>query len=209
VSVQRREKLGLETVEFAVLEKIAKEQDCDLHVAPSDSKGLSFALSIPSASKTASAPVNFEPAAKGAPKRRIAARVLVLDDEEALADMMGEMLTIYGAQTEVVNDSRAALKLIEHNDFDVILSDFCMPNINGREFYEAVCATRPEMANKIIYLTGDVLNEDTRRFLHDCGRPFLLKPFDFEEVQHAISGLLHRRRSPSDAGDGSCITTSA
>jgi anti-sigma regulatory factor (Ser/Thr protein kinase) len=86
------------------------------------------------------------------------AQVLVLDDEKSVAELLGEILETLGHRATIACSGEEALELLSQTDFDVILSDFRMPNMNGREFYESAVWRRPELAPRIIFLTGDVIN---------------------------------------------------
>jgi CheY-like chemotaxis protein len=121
------------------------------------------------------------------------ARVLVLDDEPAIAELLREMLNLLGCETRVANAGAQALEFIREGDFDVILSDFRMPNMNGQQFYEQVRLSRPALADRIIFLTGDVVNEQTQSFLQSCGNPHLAKPFNLTTIQAAIIALLREK----------------
>lgn len=114
------------------------------------------------------------------------ASILVLDDEKSIADMLGEMLEMLGHKPTLCNAAGQALELIQDNDYDLILSDFRMPNINGEQFYGEVLKMKPDLAKRIIFLSGDVVNEQTQAFLRSTGNPKLDKPFKLASVREAI-----------------------
>jgi PAS domain S-box-containing protein len=114
-------------------------------------------------------------------------RVLVLDDEKGIADMLSEMLGILGYETRVCNAAADALEWIDKERFDAVISDFRMPGINGEQFYGLARDRKPELAPRIIFLTGDVVNEETQRFLQSTGNPHLAKPFDLAKVQKIVA----------------------
>lgn len=128
-------------------------------------------------------------------------RILVLDDEKAIAEMLGEMLGLLGYRIAVCNSGPQALAQLETGDFDVVLSDFRMPGMNGREFYEAAFQKHPAISRKIIFLTGDVVNEDTRSFLDSIKAPYLGKPFHLDKVEETVSTLLKRAGNQSPAAN--------
>jgi len=124
------------------------------------------------------------------------ASVLVLDDEKSIAEMLVEMLGLLGHRAQLSHAGPHALELIARQDFDVILSDFRMPLMDGREFYEAVRRQKPELARRIIFLTGDVANVETQNFLQSTGNQHLAKPFQLSKVQAAVERAL---QPPTDA----------
>ena len=103
---------------------------------------------------------------------------------------MSEMLSMQGDRPEIAHDAREALSLIENESFDAILSDFRLPQIDGRELLRILRSSHPNLARKLIYVTGDVVNSDTREFLETCGQPYLTKPFKFESVKRVIEEII-------------------
>lgn len=189
---------------LCVARGIMTEHQGTIHLEPSCLGGASFVMVLPvstALSGESAEPAASEPGQKPSdkPESNKPARVLVLDDEASLAEMVGEMLTIQGNEARVVNDSLDALKLLEKYDFDAILSDYRMPKMDGRVLYQTLMKIRPDLAQKIIYLTGDVINEDTQDFLRTCGRPVVTKPFNFKTVEKTIHDLVARNEKASEA----------
>jgi CheY-like chemotaxis protein len=65
-----------------------------------------------------------------------------------------------------------------------------MPGLNGQQFYEMVAKKKPEMARRIVFLTGDMVNEETQDFLKASGSPHLAKPFNLENVKRIVAEVL-------------------
>ncbi len=132
------------------------------------------------------------------------AEILVLDDDAALASMLGEMLELLGHRPTCCLDPAQALALLEQRGFDLILSDFHMPGMEGSEFYRRLQSTRPDLARRVVFLTGDVLSEETRFFLASTGNPHLLKPFRFANVREVVNRALESGSTPAAGGSISC-----
>jgi signal transduction histidine kinase/CheY-like chemotaxis protein len=128
----------------------------------------------------------------------VSARILVLDDEKSIAELVGEFLQALGHQPTLCHSASQALELLEESDFDLIISDFRMPVMDGRGFYEALFKQKPALARRIIFLTGDVVNEDTLAFLRSIGNPYFAKPFQLGTVEQAVAQGL-REKSATDA----------
>ena len=124
------------------------------------------------------------------PEPRHTGRILVLDDELAIAEMLAEMLGLLGYTPTVCNTPMRALELLADGDFDLVISDFRMPNINGRQFYSLATQKKPDLAHRIIFLTGDVVNEETQAFLHSIGNPHIAKPFKLTSVKSVVEQCL-------------------
>jgi PAS domain S-box-containing protein len=122
--------------------------------------------------------------------------ILVLDDEKSIAEMLAEMLGLLGHKPTVCHLAANALELIEEKDFDLIISDFRMPGINGRQFYELAIRIKPALAQRIIFLTGDVVNEETQSFLKSIGNPHMSKPFNLDSVRKAVEETLRTLAQP-------------
>jgi two-component system, NtrC family, sensor kinase len=120
-------------------------------------------------------------------------RILILDDERAIAELLGEMLGLLGYQAELCHNGQQALNVIEGEDFDVVLSDFRMPMMDGQEFYKRAVKLKPSLTRRFVFLTGDVVSEDTRDFLSSTGNPHIAKPFQLNKVEEAVLKILREQ----------------
>ncbi len=116
-----------------------------------------------------------------------AGQILVLDDEKSIAEMLGEMLDLLGYKSTLCMTGAQALEMIDQQEFDAVISDFRMPVMNGRQFYEAVMKKNPDLARRIVFLTGDLVNEETQAFLKSTGNPHLAKPFNLARVKATVA----------------------
>lgn len=153
--------------------------------------GARFVVELPI--KTASAPdaARWAPgpapaAATAAAVQDLALQILVLDDEPTITEMVSEMLSILGCRTVGCTVPAQALEMLQKHHFDLILSDIRMPEMDGRQFYAAVRQQNPDLARRILFLTGDTVNEETRAFLKSVGNHHLGKPFQLEALRRAI-----------------------
>jgi DNA-binding response OmpR family regulator len=62
-----------------------------------------------------------------------------------------------------------------------------MPRLSGREFYEELSRSRPELATRLVFSTGDTVRGDTLAFLESLDRPYLHKPFSLAELRGLLS----------------------
>lgn len=123
------------------------------------------------------------------------ARVLVLDDNAMITDMLGSMLDMFGYQAATANAGEDALEMLARDRYDVILSDFRMPGMDGMEFYRRAVAEHPELTHRIVFLTGDSVGNGAREFLEATACPHLTKPYSLQTVQDMIAGLLQDNRA--------------
>jgi CheY-like chemotaxis protein len=118
------------------------------------------------------------------------ARVLVVDDEVCIADLLSEMLRLLGFTPTTCNSPLTALELLSREEFDVVLSDFRMPHLNGDEFFRRVVSQHPYLRSRFVFLTGDTMTEGT----HDWqGSRYICKPFDIATVQQTITEIVARK----------------
>ena len=120
------------------------------------------------------------------------ARILILDDDTTITELLGEMLGLLGHSAVLCHSATEALDLIGRQEFDLILSDFRMPRMNGQEFYHRAVREKPSLSRRIVFLTGDVLNEDVQTFLESTGNPHLAKPFHLAHVEQTVARVLHQ-----------------
>ena len=77
---------------------------------------------------------------------------------------------------EVAENGKTALSKLDNNHFDLAFCDWKMPGLNGQQVYEQVRRTDPRFCQRIIFITGDVINDQMRLFLETEKRPCLTKP---------------------------------
>ncbi|TFI59862.1 PAS domain-containing hybrid sensor histidine kinase/response regulator, partial [Sphingomonas parva] len=160
-----------------------------LRVLQSEGGGATFRIELPSAGPVvaeivAEAHDDFEPL----PGARRSA--LVVDDEADIAETIGELLEREGFDVTVASDGAAALRALDHRDFDVVLSDLRMPGVNGPEMYERLREIRPHLLSRVAFVTGDTLGASMDEFLRESGRPVLEKPFTRAGVRCLVAGMI-------------------
>ena len=121
-----------------------------------------------------------------------ASRVLIVDDQFEVADFLAQMLRLVGYEPFTESNPQTALERLEDENFDLIISDFKMPELGGFEFYQAVVSLRPSLGARFIFLTGDVFNFDTESLLRSAGVPVIEKPFSMATVEETLSQVLSR-----------------
>lgn len=119
--------------------------------------------------------------------------VLVVDDEEPVLRLMERLLHELGHRAQVVKSGEEALELSARENFDLVLADVKMPGMDGFDLARAIRRRDPDLAERIIFLTGDTLSHGTRERLEESGNIFLAKPFSIEQLAEALQSLLRRR----------------
>ena len=119
-----------------------------------------------------------------------APRILVLDDETMILELCTAVLSAEGYLIDAVSDGNDAIALLDKNKYDAIISDIKMPSLSGSKFYEIIKKNYPELSKKIIFITGDVMNIETKTFLEKTNVPYLIKPFRLNDLKEAVSRIL-------------------
>jgi signal transduction histidine kinase/CheY-like chemotaxis protein len=118
-------------------------------------------------------------------------RVLLVDDEELIRRPMARFLNKRGADVSEAGDGAAALERIRGGlDPQVILADLRMPRMDGAEFYERLLEERPRLAERVLFLSGDITHL-AGRGLADVPRDrVLVKPVELAELERRIDNFL-------------------
>jgi CheY-like chemotaxis protein len=114
------------------------------------------------------------------------ARILVVDDEPGIAGVLAEVLQLDGHVVETVGDGEAALGKLAVREYDLILSDIRMPDLDGPALFREVERRYPNLLRRFIFLTGDVMSPETSQFLMQTAVPCLNKPFTLEMVRQVV-----------------------
>ncbi len=113
-------------------------------------------------------------------------RVLVVDDEPDIVDVVTTVLDGQGWRVDVASGGRAALDRLRQTRYDLILSDVRMPEMDGADFYRAAVAQQGELAERFLFITGDTANPDAWRLLQGTRAPVLEKPFTPQALLRAV-----------------------
>jgi CheY-like chemotaxis protein len=172
--------------------KSAKAAAAGKSVAPGPRVALTPAVSPPvTAERPGAAPSQAVPlgAAEPPPETR-RPRVLALDDEPSIRAFLRKALAAAGMDCSPFQDGAQALEGMRDTDFDVMLVDHRMAGMSGTEFYEAAIESRPGLARRVVFMSGDVLNPDLRGFATQHGIRLLAKPFDIDAVVRVVREVL-------------------
>ena len=109
-------------------------------------------------------------------------RILVADDEAAIREALTRFLERSGHVVVAVDSGSSALAAARNQEFDAVFLDIRMPDLSGQHVFEQWKTEHPELARRVVFLTGDIVSTDLQQFLSGTGRPFVAKPFDLEVV---------------------------
>jgi two-component system NtrC family sensor kinase len=155
-------------------------------------RGAAFAIELPASVDT----IDTTAAAPPGPAPRIKGKtVLVVDDDAAVGEVLTEILGVDRHQVEWAANGNVALRRLAEANYDVILSDVRMPELDGRGLYEALKGRQPHLVERLVFVTGDSLDAATLAFLDQNEVPLLHKPFIIGDLLETVQSVL--RRAPA------------
>ena len=156
-----------------------------------------FELHAAAMAEVQDAALAFETAAEGA-TRRARARILVVEDEPTVAQLISDVLQEDGHVVDIILDSREGLARAGRLRYDLIICDLRMPRIDGRAFYRSLIRSGHHARLRMMFVTGDTLSPRTMEFLSETGLPCLAKPFLVEELKSLVCRALDSALLPSE-----------
>ncbi|MDB6129093.1 MAG: hypothetical protein JWM04_200 [Verrucomicrobiales bacterium] len=120
-------------------------------------------------------------------------KVLVIDDEESVLELVKELLSSHRYSVDIAENGQTALGLLaEKGPYDVIISDRKMPGLSGEQIYEQLLQTNPAAAERMIFMSADVISDMTQEFLRKYNKSCLSKPFSLDDFSTAIEQFLKK-----------------
>jgi PAS domain S-box-containing protein len=117
-------------------------------------------------------------------------RLLIVDDEPEVGSLLADILRRDSAGIDVVASGQEALQLLAKREFDAILTDLRMPEMDGPELFRQIEQRWPQRARLVVFITGDALSPTVQTFLAGTGQPYLEKPFVPAEVRKVVQEIL-------------------
>jgi len=127
-------------------------------------------------------------------------RILVVDDEQHLAEAVATSLRREGYAVDVANDGQSALDRLAVNEYDLVTLDLNLPDLDGREVCR-IMRTDPrfDATTRVLMVTGRDSVDDRVAGLDDGADDYLIKPFALRELSARVRTLLRREASGQDA----------
>jgi CheY-like chemotaxis protein len=117
--------------------------------------------------------------------------LLVIEDESAVQAFLRAALARNGFQFEIVSSGAEGLQRLQTGRYCGVLSDMRTPGgVNGADVHAWLRQNQPDLVSRMLFITGDIVNEETRRILQTTGVPCIEKPFRVNELINAIRKVL-------------------
>jgi PAS domain S-box-containing protein len=117
-------------------------------------------------------------------------RVLVVDDEPGLREVLSDILKTCGYAVDAAGNGVEALDLLSAGEYDLIISDLCMPKMDGEKLYRCVREKNLGLATRMIFVTGDTVSPKSRTFLESIGNRWITKPFNISTIEDIVGRAL-------------------
>ena len=124
-------------------------------------------------------------------------KALVIEDEPVIARVCDRVLTAEGYQVDIAVNGMVARDMVGKEKYDLFLSDIRTPEMNGIEFYWYLKKEYPELADRVIFTTGDILSDEVKAFATtEPAVPLIPKPFTPDELRVVVRETMQRIEVP-------------
>lgn len=175
---------------LAIVRQIVEQHEGRVSFENISTGGAKFVLELPLCPVPAIESSPAEATDLRTPQNSTSARVLVVEDEPTVAQLVADVLREDGHEVEAVTDSQEGLQRVSRRRYDLIICDLRMPRLDGPAFYDALVRARSTARHRMLFITGDTLGPHTMEFLKSHQLQFLTKPFLVEELKLAVYRVL-------------------
>jgi len=119
-------------------------------------------------------------------------RMLIVDDEASVRVALQRYFASRGHEVETTASGKDAIARLRDGTFDAVIVDMRMPDLSGEQLYEELRLKDPGHAGRVIFTTGQLVDEQVRSFLASTGRPYIPKPFEFTAFDQVLPAARRR-----------------
>ena len=117
--------------------------------------------------------------------------ILLVDDDRNLAESLQAALVEENYFVDVAYDGQQALLKLKANQYDIVVTDLMMPNLRGDQLYDEVKKLRPELANRVLLITGYPTDPTLKAFVDRAKLICLVKPFALNDLIAGVRQMLN------------------
>jgi DNA-binding response OmpR family regulator len=120
-------------------------------------------------------------------------RILLVDDEASVLDLVRTTLETCGHLIDTAASSQEAMEKVRRNDYSMVILDLLLPDMNGFLLSQEIRRVRPELGNRILFISGILFGQSTIDHLGTIGAGFLSKPFQLKALIEAVDRISQPR----------------
>jgi PAS domain S-box-containing protein len=178
---------------LSICHSIITQHQGRIYAQSQPGKGATFIIELPIVAQPAQPEKAKE--TKKEPQKPRGAKILVVDDEEAILTFLSRLLTEWGHSVETVNNANTALERLKTERYSLILLDIKLPGMSGIELYRHIEETVPALTRRVMFITGDIMEATTREFLEKAKVAHITKPLDIEVLKKMINRALNQTQA--------------
>jgi PAS domain S-box-containing protein len=167
---------------------IIEEHNGRIEIESQPGAGAKFTVQLPIVGRAESAEIGAPSAPKTVP---VGKTILVVDDERDVLEFLSRALTQYGYTVRTASSAEEALATMITQPFDAVIADIKMPGMGGKEMHAYIREHIPGAAEKVLFITGDILGDETQEFIASTGNICIKKPFKIGEFIARLNEIIN------------------
>jgi CheY-like chemotaxis protein len=175
---------------LSISQRLVTDHGGEIEVSSEEGRGSVFRVVLPTIPDAAPpeppAPRDRHP--EQAVPHQQGCRVLVIDDDRLVVRAISRLLQPVHELTTAAT-GMAGLALVTENEWDAIITDLMLPDIDGRRVYESIERSRPEVIGRVGFITGGTFTNEADEFIRTVEAPVLYKPFTREQLLNLVDSL--------------------
>ncbi len=121
--------------------------------------------------------------------------LLLIEDERSVMDFIRIALERHGYACRTANSAAEGIRVLETGRFSGIISDMRTPGgASGADVHAWIVRHRPELEHRMLFITGDTVNEDTMKALMNTGVPYIEKPFRVQQLMVTVEQIFGKAK---------------
>ena len=165
---------------------IIKQHEGEIMVTSEEDKGTTISIDLPVVKDDEKKISESKPATSS--KTEVSQlKVFVVDDEPSIVALITSLLKTYGYQVDACSSGKEAIQRLMQEDYDAVICDVRMPDLDGRHLYQEILQKRPLLAERFIFTTGNIADPEIRSFAETNQIRLVAKPFRHKDLLDALS----------------------
>lgn len=121
--------------------------------------------------------------------------LLVIEDERSVVDFIRLALERHGYSCRTASSAAQGIAMLASEGFNGVISDMRTPGgASGADVHAWIVAHRPELRDKLLFITGDTVNPETMKALTETGVPYIEKPFRVNDLMTVVEKIFGKRK---------------